>query len=168
MGNLAETEDRSYFDDNGNLYRTGNKLVPNNEYEINSYNYKTDSNGRIIQVTGKLHIKEREGRLPIRDTIEDIGKGEQLAGDDRGHLLADQFDGSNGLENMIPQDANVNRSDFKQLEYELSCAVKHGNNVYVLIEPIYDGYSYRPEALVVNYTIDGTEDFRVFPNGPGR
>lgn len=154
-----------YYDDNGKLYRVENDLAPNTEYEINGYKYKTDDQGRIISAEGTLHMKDRDGRLPIKDSIEDIGKGDQNEGDDRGHLIGDQFDGSNGLENMIPQDANINRNDFKNFENELAKEVKDGKEVCVKIEPIYDGDSRRPEAIVVTYSVDGEESVRVFPNG---
>ena len=86
-------------------------------------------------------MKDREGRLPIRDSLEDIGKGDQREGDDRGHLIGDQFDGSNGLENMVPQDAEINRKDFKDFENELAKQVKDGKEVNTKIEPVYEGDS---------------------------
>lgn len=154
-----------YYDDNGKLYRVGNELHANTTYEMNGYKYKTDDQGRIISAEGTLHLKDREGRLPIKDSIENIGRGDQQEGDDRGHLIGDQFDGSNGLENMIPQDANINRNDFKNFENELAKEVKDGKEVKVKIEPVYDGDSRRPSAIVVSYSIDGEESVRIFPNG---
>lgn len=154
-----------YYDDNGILYRVENDLDSNTEYEINGYKYKTDDRGCIISAEGTLHMKDREGRLTIKDSIEDIGKGYQKEGDDRGHLIGDQFDGSNGLENMISQDANINRNDFKKFENELAKEVKDEKEVTVKIEPIYEGDSRRPVTIVVTYTIDGEESVRVFPNG---
>lgn len=153
------------FDDNGELYRVNNDLIPNNSYEINGYHYRTDWLGRIIWAKAILHMKERDSRFPIRDSIEDIGKGDQKEGDDRGHLIGDQFDGSNGLENMIPQDAEVNRNGFKNLENELAREVKDGKEVKVEIKLEYQGTSRRPEALIVTYSIDGEKSVRVFPNG---
>lgn len=153
-----------YYDDNGNLYRVGDDLLPNSKYEVNGYKYETDDKGRIISAEGKLRFKEREGRLNIRDSIEAIGKGDQKEGDDRGHLIGDQFDGSNGLENMIPQDAKINEYDFKNFENELAKAVKEGKDVYFKVEPIYEGDSRRPIAIMVTYTIDGKENVRIFPN----
>lgn len=153
-----------YYDAKGNLYRVDNDLVPNNQYEINSYKYETDENGRIISAEGDLHLKDRDGRLPIKDSIEDVGKGDQKATDDRGHLIGDQFDGSNRLENLVPQDANINRNDFKNFENELAKEVKDGKTVHVKVEPVYDGDSHRPSAIVVTYSIDGEESVRVFPN----
>ena len=155
-----------YYDDNGKLYRVDNNLQPNSEYDINGYHYVTDEEGRITSAEGKLHLKNREERLPIKDSIDDIGKGDQLPGDDRGHLIGDQFDGSNGLENMIPQNADINRNDFRNFENELAKEVKSGNEVYYKVEPIYDGDSKRPSALCVSYTINGVEGTKLFPNNP--
>lgn len=154
-----------YYDDNEKLYRVENNLEPNNEYEINGYKYTTDEQGRIVSVEGDLHMKNHEGRLPIKDSIEDIGKGDQKEGDDRGHLIGDQFDGSNGLENMIPQDSNVNRNDFKIFENELAKEVKDGKEVYISINVIYEEDSRRPEAIAVTYSIDGQVGSRIFHNG---
>lgn len=153
-----------YYDANGNLYRIDNDLVPNNEYEINGYKYNTDEHGRIISAEGNLHMKERKGRLPIKDSPEAVGKGDQKDTDDRGHLIGDQFDGSNGLENLVPQDADVNQKDFRNFENELAKEVKSGKTVHVNVEPVYEGDSHRPSAIVVTYTIDGEESIRVFPN----
>ena len=154
---------QSYYDDKGNLYRVGNELLPNNEYEINGYKYTTDDRGRIIKAEGKLHLKNHDGKLPIKDSIEDISKGDHKSTDDRGHIIADQFGGSNGLENMIPQDASINRGAYKTFEQELAKEVKSGKNVSVNIEPVYDGDSHRPSALAVTYGVDGKESVRIFP-----
>ncbi len=155
---------KQYFDDKDNLYRIGNRLIPDNKYEINGYKYSTDELGRIISVEGKLRIKEHIGRMPIRDSIHDIGRGFELDGDDRGHLIADLFGGPNGLENMIPQDSEVNRGEFKKYEEELANEVRNGKEVYVKIEPIYSGESARPYAVASSYTIDGEKSGRVFRN----
>lgn len=154
-----------YYDDSGKLYRVENELIPNAKYELNGYEYSTDNKGRIISAEGTLRMKEREGRLPIRDSIEDIGKGDQLENDDRGHLIGDQFDGPNGLENMISQDANINRNDFKNFENELAKEVKEGREVITKIEPVYNNESRRPLAIVVSYSIDDEKYMKIFPNG---
>lgn len=155
-----------YYDDNGQLYREDKDLIPNSEYKINGYEYKTDEVGRIISAEGKLHMKEREERLTIKDSLQDIGKGDELAGsDNRGHLIADRFDGSNGLENMVPQDAKINQTDFAKFENQLASEVKNGSDVRVKIEPIYGGDSRRPDAIGVSYSINGEQSMQIFPNG---
>ena len=77
VGNSVDMKEQ-YYDDNGKLYRSGNELIPNSEYEINGYRYKTNENGSIISAEGILHMKDREGRLQIRDSIADIGKGDEI------------------------------------------------------------------------------------------
>ena len=156
---------KHYYDDNGNEYREGDNLKPNSTYKLNGYTYITDNYARIKSVFGYLHMKEHEGRRPISDSIEVIGKGDQKEGDDRGHLIGDQFDGTNGLENMIPQDANINRNDFRKLENDLAKEVRTGKEVFVEITPIYEGNSRRPSGIMVKYTIDGKTSMNVFPNG---
>lgn len=157
-------EDKVYIDDNGKVYRMENDLLPNQTYEINGYEYETDDNGRIVYAEGKLHLKEHEGRLDIKDSMENIGKGDQKSTDDRGHLIGDQFGGSNGMENLIPQDANINRSDYRNFENQLAREVADGKDVRVKVEPLYDGDSHRPSAIAVSYSIDGIRNARIFPN----
>ena len=158
------SEPTKEYDDNGKLYREGTDLVPNNEYTINGYDYKTADQGRIVSAEGQLHMKNRQGRLTIKDSIEDIGKGDQRPTDDRGHLIGDQFDGSNGLENIVPQDSKINQGIFRAFENQLADEVKSGKNVRVSIEPVYEGDSRRPDALVVTYSIDGEVGMQIFPN----
>ena len=159
------SETRQYYDDNGNLYRVGNHLQPNATYTVNGYTYQTDDHGRITSASGTLRVKDREGRMPIRDSLEDIGKGDEKSTDDRGHLIGDQFDGSNGLENMIPQDATINRVMYKNFENQLAKLVKEGKTVMVTVEPSYTGDSHRPDGIWVTYTVDGGEEEVVFfPN----
>ena len=153
-----------FYDDNGNVFRVDKELLPGTEYELNGYKYETDDQGRITSAEGMLYLTDRDKRLPIRDSIDSIGKGDQKEGDDRGHIIGDRFNGSNGLENMIPQNADINQKDYKYFENELADAVGDGKEVYVSIEPVYDGDSKRPIALAVTYSIDGEEDVRIFPN----
>lgn len=109
-------------------------------------------------------MKTREGRLPIRDSLDVIGKGDQKENDDRGHLIGDQFDGPNGLENMIAQDPDINKNAFKNFENELAREVKAGKEVFVKYDVLYDGDSRRPSGIAASYTIDGEESVRIFPN----
>lgn len=114
---------------------------------------------------GKRDVgKERVERLQIGDSLEDIGKGDQKEGDERGHVIGDQFDGSNGLENMIPQNAELNRGDFKKLENQLAQEVKDGKQVRVEIKMVYEGDSRRPSQIRVIYSINGTIGTRTFRN----
>ena len=153
-------------DDNGKIFRRDNELLPNCEYEMNEYKYTTDDMGRIISAEGKVHLKKHEGRLDIKDTKETIGRGDELPTDDRGHVIGDQLDGSNGMENIVAQDAGINKGAYKSLEDRLAQAVKDGHEVQIKVEPRYgDVKSYRPTEIKYTYTIDGEKNITIFPNG---
>lgn len=158
-----------YYGDNGNLYRVGNELVANSEYSINGYDYKTDEQSRIISARGKIQTKNHEGRPPIEDSMENIGRGDQKKTDDRGHLIADRFNGGNGLENLIPMDSELNRKggDYYKLEDYMADAVASGADVYAEINVVYDGDSARPSKFRIIVFVDGEKEIYVFKNEGG-
>ena len=154
---------RHYYDDNGKEYRTNDSLLPNDTYKVNGIKYKTDEQGRVISADGKVQINT-EGRKPIADSMSKIGQGSQLPTDDRGHIVGDQLGGSNGLENIVPQDSTLNRGAYKSLENELAAAAKAGKDVSVNIELIYSDSSRRPSSFIYNYIINGIKNIRTFFN----
>lgn len=162
---VETAEDKKYYDDNGNVYRVGDKLVADNNYKINGYEYKTDGEGRIVSAKGKLHLKEHSGRQNIIDKKEVVGEGYQKTTDDRGHLIGDQFGGSNGKENLLPQDAKLNQGEVKNLEKSLAKQVDAGNEVYLKVEPHYEQYSKRPDSYTYTYTINGDTNVKFYRNG---
>lgn len=153
------------IDDNGNVYRIGNKLVANNTFKVNDYTYKTDNEGRTISVSGKLTLNElgQENRK-MTDKIEIIGQGEQLETDDRGHLIGHQFNGMDSLGNLVPQDYRVNRGEFRLLEEKLAVLIRNGSKVNTSVIPFYNLNSKRPSGIFYFYNIDGTSNIRLFPN----
>lgn len=165
---VYEDGHNKYYDDNGNLYRIDKDLLPDSEYTINGYDYKTDDQGRIVEASGQLRLKEHKGYRQIKDSLHDIGKGdENKKTDEKGHLIGDQFGGKNGLENAVAQNADINKNDYKNLENKLADRVRAGDDVRVQIEPIYEGDSHRPDAISVTYTINGETSVQIFPNGKG-
>lgn len=162
--NKALLENTIGYDDKGKVYRIENDLLPNTSYELNGYQYKTDARGRIVSASGRLRLKEREGRKGIVDSLEVIGKGDERPGDDRGHLIGDRFDGNSGLGNLIPQDAKINQGDYKKLENKLAKDVTAGRVVSVAIVPKYNDSSHRPSHIVFRYTIDGNQFRLIVPN----
>ena len=158
--------DKVYNDDNGNPYRVNGELVPDNEFTKDGYTYKTDSQGRPVSAEGKLQLKDQGAeKTPLKETMDDIGKGDERSGDDRGHLIADMFKGSGGLENLVPMDAHLNRGEYKSMENTLAKAVKNGDSVYFKVEPVYQGDSHRPSSFKATYTINGEKTVKVFQNG---
>lgn len=153
-------------DDAGRIYRYDNELIPNSEYEINGYKYKTDELGRVTSAEGEAHLKTHEGRLEIKDSKETVSHGDAKETDDRGHIIGDQLDGSNGMENIVAQDAGINQGAYKKLEDHLADAIKEGHKVDIKVEPIYgDKLSYRPTEIKYTYTLDGEKNITLFPNG---
>lgn len=152
-------------DDNGKIYKANGELLPNNEYTVRGYDYKTDDKGRIISASGDLHWKDHEGRLPLETPISTIGKGSERPDDDRGHLIADEFNGSNGIENLVPMNSDLNRNgDYRKLEKEWEQALKDKKSVHVEIEPQYSDDSRRPDSFIAGYTIDGEYYEKSFAN----
>ncbi len=160
--------ERQYTDDNGDVYRINNDLVPNNTYEINGYKFETDNQGRKVSAEGKLQIKDHDNYRTIRDTKAEIGKGDEKETDDRGHIIGDQFNGSNGMENIVAQDSTLNRGGgaYHDLEKQLANEVVAGKDVYMRVELDYPGKSYRPDSFIVSYSINGEEFTTTFFNTP--
>ena len=154
---------REYFDDNGEKYREGNDLLPNKEFSVRGYDYKTDDKGRVVSAEGKLQMKDHSGRGDIDDRSE-VDRGHMLNSDDRGHLIADRFNGSGGIENVLPMDHDLNHGDYAKLENTLAEAVKDGADVRLKVEPVYDGNSTRPAEFRVSYSVDGEKTVTVFKN----
>ena len=155
-----------YYDSNGDVYRVDDSLIANTTYDLNGYHYTTDDAGRISWVEGDLHLRDRDSRLTIRDDISNIGLGDELETDDRGHIIADLFDGPNGLENLIPQDFSINRGAYNKFEGELADEIRAGNDVRANFEIVYPegDISYRPSEIIVTYTINDQIYFTSFPN----
>ena len=155
---------KHYKDDNNEVYRINDNLVENNTYERNGYKYETDENGRIISTEGKLRLKEDDNYRQVKDPMSKIGKGDERKTDDRGHIIGNQFDASNGIENVVAQDSNLNRGEYRNFENNLAKEIRAGKDVRVKITLNYSGKSYRPDSFQVNYSINGEEFVKVFSN----
>lgn len=152
-----------YYDANNEIYRVDNMLVENSSYELNGYKFKTDEVGRVASVEGKLHFR-KDTRKNIRDTKEKIGKGYEQPFDERGHLIADWFEGPNGLENIIMQNAHLNHSEYKKFENQLADFLDKEYDVRVRILPVYEESSFRPTKIVYDCWIDGERFSKAFDN----
>lgn len=161
---LESQNDKIYYDDNGEKYREGNSLEPNITFEKNGYIYQTDELGRVISAEGKLQVKDHKGRREMPDKRDVVARGEMSDSDDSGHLIADRFNGSGELENLVPMERSLNRGDCAKLEGTLAEAVKDGADVRMKVEPVYNGDSNRPDEFRVSYSIDGDKEVVVFKN----
>lgn len=143
-----------YTDESGIIYRVDDTLKPNITYKLGNNVYSTDSKGRIIRVEfNHLELKDPgRPRWPIADTMKAIGKNNAKVSDQRGHLIADQFNGNNTMANIVPQSQKVNQSLVKEIENTWADALQEGNNVSGFIQISYKGSSFRPSSF--NYTYD--------------
>ncbi len=164
---VFDGEPKQYFDDNGTKYREGDMLEPNTKFERNGYSYETDDNGRVISAEGKLQVKDHKGRSEMPDSRDTVAHGEMKSTDDRGHLIADRFNGSGELENLVPMEGKLNKGDYAKLEDTLAEAVNDGADVRLKVEPVYEDDASRPSEFRVTYSIDGEKDAVIFKNRSG-
>lgn len=169
INNIAASENNGHaqreIDDNGKQYRVGDELIRNNKFQINGYEYETDNQGRTIVASGKLSINELgQKNRSMDDNMDVIAKGDQQENDDRGHLIGHQFNGSDRMENLVPQDWRINRRSFRELEDSLASLVKTGHEIKVSVIPFYGDDTRRPAGIFYFYNIDGVSNIVLFPN----
>lgn len=151
-----------FTDAAGRIYRQGNDLLPNIEFVIGNAVYKTDDLGRVVSVTFKnleLKPKGQARELLNHISIEDLGKGFELPGDQKGHIIGDRFNGSNSIANLVPMSKDLNLSKYKVIENLWAEAIENGQIVDGTIKFLYDGVSFRPSRMDITYFIDGIETF---------
>ncbi|MET3940623.1 hypothetical protein ABIC22_003435 [Paenibacillus sp. PvP094] len=133
-------------------------LKPNIEYTSpDGYTYRTDSQGRIIECEGALVLGKGDRSEYAQRTV---GKGQgRLPDDDGGHLVGAQFKGPKDIDNLVPQNSQINRSggEWYNMESKWADALREipPKKVTVKIEPVYSGTSMRPDSFEVTYQIEG-------------
>lgn len=164
-------------DDDGEIYqitsvdlegkRETNNL-PNKKVKLGGYNYETDEFGRTTKAKGQLNKSDHDKYRKIKLSMEDIGKGDQKETDNRGHLIADKFNGLPDLINLVPQDSTLNseNGDYNKLEKTLKDAVDQGKKVTLQVDVKYDenDVSHRPIGFRIKYSIDGEYSKTYFKN----
>jgi hypothetical protein len=146
----------------GKQWDADGDLKPNITYKTGEYDYTyvTDSQGRIIEAkTEKLRFTERAKRL--RNKSNTSGK---LEDDHAGHLIGDQFGGSNELDNLVSQARSVNLGEYKKLENLWAKSIKEGKEVRIDIKVNFKGTSARPDSFKINYQIDGDKFSKIILN----
>lgn len=114
------------------------------DYNSNGYHYRINDSGQILQADGDLRLEDGKRNNYAQRIAGGDSRREE---DDGGHLIANRFGGSGGLDNLIPEDKSVNRGGFKALENNWADNLKDGKNVHVEINPIYHGDSQRPDTI---------------------
>ncbi len=155
-----------------NPYAAGGGLKPNVRYRSSApgtnrkYYYETNAQGLIERVTVReLHLKASD-----RDRLKhDRNTPDKLSTDEAGHLIADVFDGSPALDNLVSQAMKVNRgagSKWAAMERQWRSALSANPPKKVTdieIEVQYDG-SKRPTGFEIKYKIDGVRRTVKIPN----
>lgn len=154
INNIVKIDGVSYrVDDNGNphMKRGTDKeyhVLPNTQYTVNGYTYQSDENGRIIHGEGNLSVKDGE-RAALNAKVSDMRDTDQ-----RGHIIADIFGGSNQNDNLVAQLQSINQGSYKVLESSLSELIRSQNQVHGNYTIEYADHSSRPSAVTVNYSIN--------------
>lgn len=153
--NIVKIDGCSYrVDDHGNIHmkRGDDKeyhVLPNTRYVVNGYTYQSDENGRIVHAEGNLTVKNGE-RASLNAKVSGMG-----ANDQRGHIIADIFGGSNQNDNLVAQLQPINQGAYKVLESNLVDLVSSNHQVYGDYAIDYQGDTDRPSAITVSYSVDG-------------
>lgn len=154
ISNIIKIDSDSYrVDDNGKLHmKKGDDkeyhVLPNTRYVVNGYTYQSDEKGRIIHGEGNLVVKDGE-RASMNAKVSDMGDHDQ-----RGHIIADIFGGSNQNDNLVAQLQSINQGEYKVLESSLADLIMQQNQVYGDYEIEYEDNSNRPSAITVTYSVN--------------
>lgn len=149
-------------DDNGNIYSIDGKLQPNTTYELNGNVYTTDEKGRIIRCEAK----------PVRspENPRDNEAQRQAGGEDRrpndqgGHIVGRDMNGDSGIGNLVAMDSKINQSDYKRMENDIKADLEEGNEITTKTEMAYSGDSERPDKITVVVTVDEKDTVYKFDN----
>lgn len=134
------------------------ELLPNIKYITNdNYKYTTDDIGRIVNVNAPNLVLKKADRNKYAQA--NVGGKDRFPDDDGGHLIGAQFNGPSDIDNLVPQNSQINRRGgaWYEMETEWANALKEipPKKVSVRIEPIYSNKSMRPDSFLVEYEIEG-------------
>ncbi|MEX3716040.1 DNA/RNA non-specific endonuclease [Cytobacillus horneckiae] len=134
------------------------QLLPNAKYVTNdNYKYTTDELGRIVTVEASELVLKKANRNKYAQA--NVGDKDRLPDDDGGHLIGAQFNGPPDIDNLVPQNSQINRRGgvWYEMETEWANALKEvpPKKVSVSIEPIYSNKTMRPNSFLVEYEIEG-------------
>lgn len=149
-------------DDNGNIYCIDGKLQPNTTYELNGNIYTTDEKGRIISCLAKPIQNQENPR--DNEAQRQAGGEDRRSNDQGGHIVGRDMNGDGGIGNLIAMDSKINQSDYKRMENDIKTALDEGKDVTTKTEMTYNGDSERPDKITVIVTVDGKDTVYKFDN----
>lgn len=153
--NFVKGENTFKTDDNGKIYKIDGKLVPENKYELNCASYETDELGRIRKVVAQ-NLKLTPENLRDSTAQTKVGGKDRLLGEDNGgHLVARTHGGDAGIGNLVALRDVINKGDWKVDENTISDLIKNGKNVRTEAEIFYDGNSERPSKIEISIYSNG-------------
>jgi hypothetical protein len=120
----------------------------------NEVTWTLDAAGRPIEANATLRevfTGLKRGSAEVKAQSE-AGGAARLATDEGGHIIGHRFVKDQGIGNMFPQNANLNKGAFKKVENELADWVNAGGEVRVKVT-LKDAANGRPEKIVVSYEV---------------
>ncbi|WP_185814554.1 hemagglutinin repeat-containing protein [Xanthomonas sp. SS] len=146
-------------------YTLLNSPPPNAHVKLsNGTEFKTNGSGYVEEITFTPSLTK--GVRDARQTA--VGK-EGLASDVGGHIQGCGVGGTCDRFNLFPQDKNFNNSAYKKWENDVKASLKKGDEVgAVAVRFSRDNpASARPDALIVEYSINGKLMRKTFRNEAG-
>lgn len=151
------------------------RLMGNKTYKSGKNVYTTDKHGRVKTAVNDINPKFKnqkiEGRDPaIQKDFKDAktyvsGLDGSKLDDDAGHIVGRQLGGENCGANLTPQDAALNRGEYKSLEARVAKDVRNGHSARIEVDMKYSGRSERPASFVYRYFKDGNlKEMKTFQN----
>ena len=127
------------------------KVKPNIEIVKENFTAKTDGLGRTIysKVTD-VQVKDT-AREVLNDNLKDNA---YKPGDERGHIIADNFNAPATKENVVPQNMKVNRSQMKQVENIVRKLKAENHKVDYEVKTNYVADDARPSSFEPKITVD--------------
>jgi DNA/RNA non-specific endonuclease len=136
-------------------WKTPTDLPPNATIDAGRFQFGTDDFGRLVQATGELELEPGQRERWDTDRVREMIPGD--FNDEAGHLIAARFNAPGDHWNMVPQDFNLNHSEWREMENKWAKALKEGYSVHVDIALNYDGKDLRPWAFNVETTFSSPE-----------
>ena len=151
------------------------RLMGNKTYKSGNNTYTTDKFGRVKTAQNDINPKFKKTKIEGRDPgmqkdfksakTNVSGLDGRKLDDDAGHIVGRQLGGENCGANLTPQDAALNRGEYKALEARIARDVRKGHSARIEVEMKYSGSSERPSSFVYKYFRDGIlKEVKTFQN----